>query len=137
MCAELRLISSNMWTVERRKIWTVLGVVVDVIGEDLEIAATSVKDSIQDVVMRGDGHVRKNFLAEFFLMNFLNWNSLISKGWESFLCSLTLLLGCFLQFVADVRITVSQAVEPVETGFTKVNKAGHDNGSKMNESLHE
>jgi hypothetical protein len=49
-----------------------LGVVVDVIGEDLEIAATSVKDSIQDVVMRGDGHVRKKFLAEFFLMNFLN-----------------------------------------------------------------
>jgi len=39
--------------------------VVDVIGEDLQIAAASVKDSIQDVVMRGDGHVRKLFLAEF------------------------------------------------------------------------
>jgi hypothetical protein len=37
--------------------------------------------------MRGDGHVRKKFLAEFFLMNFLNWNSLISKGWKSFLCT--------------------------------------------------
>jgi hypothetical protein len=37
-----------------------------------EIAATGVKDSIQDVVMGGDGHVRKNFLAKFFHMNFLN-----------------------------------------------------------------
>jgi hypothetical protein len=38
--------------------------------------------------MGGDGHVRKNFLAKFFPMNFLNWNSLISKGWKSFWCSL-------------------------------------------------
>jgi hypothetical protein len=31
---------------------------VDEIEEDLEIAATSVKDSIQDVVFGGGGHVR-------------------------------------------------------------------------------
>lgn len=70
-------------------------VMVDEI-EDLEIAVTSVKDSIQDVVIGGGGHV-----------------------------------------VEDVRLTVSQAAEPVETGITKVNKAVQKNVVKMNETLQE
>ncbi len=37
----------------------------------------------------------------------------------------------------DVRLTVSQAAEPVETGITKVNKAVQENVGKMNERLQE
>jgi hypothetical protein len=39
--------------------------------------------------------------------------------------------------VEDVRLTVSQAAEPVETGITKVNKAVQENVGKMNETLQE
>jgi hypothetical protein len=39
--------------------------------------------------------------------------------------------------VEDVRLTVSQAAEPVETGITKVNKAVQKNVVKMNETLQE
>lgn len=68
--------------------------VADDLEEDIEIAATSVKDSVKDVFMGGGENI-----------------------------------------VDDVKLTVTQAVEPVESGLTHANEKFQDNVSKMNDKF--
>ncbi|KAG0620925.1 hypothetical protein M758_4G255400 [Ceratodon purpureus] len=70
--------------------------VAEELEEDIEVAATSVKESVKDVIMGGGEDI-----------------------------------------VEDVKITVTQAVEPVESGFSNFNDAFQENVSKMNEKLHD
>lgn len=70
--------------------------VAEELEEDIEVVATSVRESAKDVFMAGGEHV-----------------------------------------IEDVKLTVAQAVEPVESGFTDINEAIQDNVHKMNDKLHD